>query len=131
MTTVLPSKYSDPVYETAHQSTFSRPPKHAIKKVLPPGVREEDFARAIQDFVAVVGQESVIIDGGLSDYVDPYDVWEADESKREDAERGCVVRPPCARRGLEGGRRRKLRQLFLQHGCAHLARRQQTNCRGS
>jgi len=83
MTSTLPDKYTDPEYEQAHRSTFQRSPKHPIPKTLPPGVSEDDFARALQDFISVVGKDSVFIDGGLSDYVDPYDIWEADESKRK------------------------------------------------
>ncbi len=83
MTSVLPDKYPDPEYETAHRSLFERATKHPIKKVFPPGVREEDFARAIQDFVAVVGEGAVFIDAGLSDYIDPYDIFEADDDKRK------------------------------------------------
>lgn len=83
MTSVLPKKYADPEYEQAHQSLFVRPARHIIKRVLPPGVREADFDQAVQEFVSAVGQANVIVDQGLSDYIDPYDIWEADEGKRK------------------------------------------------
>ncbi len=83
MSSILPDKYSDPEYEQAHRQTFSRPPSHPIKRVLPPGVREDDFAHAIQEFISIVGKDSVFVEDGLSDYVDPYDIWEADETKRK------------------------------------------------
>lgn len=82
MTTVLPDKYSDPEYEKAHRQTFA-PQRNPVKPVLPPGVRESDFAQAIQEFIAVVGEGSVFVGEALTDYVDPYDIWEADEQKRK------------------------------------------------
>jgi hypothetical protein len=83
MTSVLPDKYDDPEYEKAHRETFAPPLQNPVKPVLPPGVRESDFSEAIQDFIAVVGEGSVFIGDALSDYVDPYDIWEADEQKRK------------------------------------------------
>ncbi len=82
MTTTLPDKYPYPEYEAAHRSTFNRPARQPIRKVLPPGVSEEDFGQAIKDFVAVVGEASVFIDEGLSDYVDPYDINESNEKRK-------------------------------------------------
>lgn len=83
MTTQLPDKYDDPACETAHRNTFAPPKKCPVKPVLPPGVREEDFSSAIKDFISVVGAEAVFINEALSDYIDPYDVWEAEEGKRK------------------------------------------------
>jgi hypothetical protein len=83
MTTLLPDKYADPECETAHRSTFAPPTKCPVKPVFPPGVREEDFASAIQDFISAVGDKAVFVNEALSDYIDPYDVWEADEGKRK------------------------------------------------
>jgi hypothetical protein len=82
-TTIIPNTYPDPDYEAAHLATYERKPRHPIKPALPPGVREADFAQAIQDFIAVVGKDSVFVDGGLTDYIDPYDVHEAEEGKRK------------------------------------------------
>lgn len=83
MTSVLPDKYSDPEYERAHRATFAPPQRNPLKPVLPPGVRDSDFSQAIQDFIGVVGERNVFIGEALSDYVDPYDIWEADEQKRK------------------------------------------------
>jgi hypothetical protein len=83
MTSVLPNKYDDEEYEKAHRQTFSPPQRNPIKPVLPPGVRESDFTQAIRDFVGVVGEGNVFIGDALSDYIDPYDIWEADEQKRK------------------------------------------------
>ena len=83
MSTTLPKTYPHADYEAAHQSTYERAPRHPIKPVLPPGVREADFAKALEGFIGAVGKDAVFVGEGLSDYIDPYDVHEADESKRK------------------------------------------------
>ncbi len=83
MTTVLPDKYPDPEYEKAHRDTFAAPTANKITPVLPPGVRKDDFAAAIKEFASVVGEAAVFVDEALSDYIDPYDIWEADKGKRK------------------------------------------------
>jgi hypothetical protein len=83
MSTTIPPTYSDADYEAAHQATYERAPRHPIRPVLPPGVREADFAKAVQEFIDVVGKDAVFIGDGLSDYIDPYDVHEADDAKRK------------------------------------------------
>ncbi|KAK0631334.1 hypothetical protein B0T14DRAFT_532146 [Immersiella caudata] len=83
MSTTIPQTYPDPEYEAAHQATYERTPRFPIPRVLPPGVREADFAKAIQDFVAVVGLDAVFVDEALSDYIDPYDVHEHQGGKRK------------------------------------------------
>jgi len=83
MSTSLPDSYTIPEYEAAHQSTYERVPRYPITPVLPPGVREEDFNKAIDEFIGVVGKDAVFIKEGLSDYIDPYDVDENNEDKRK------------------------------------------------
>jgi hypothetical protein len=83
MSTTIPPTYPDADYEAAHRATYEQTPRHPIKPVLPPGVREADFAKAVQEFVDVVGKDAVFINEGLSDYIDPYDVNEADDTKRK------------------------------------------------
>jgi hypothetical protein len=83
MSTTIPTTYSHPEYEAAHQSTYERAPRYPLKPVLPPGVREADFAQAIQEFISTVGQDAVFINEGLSDYIDPYDVHEDKDDKRK------------------------------------------------
>lgn len=83
MTSVLPDKYAIPEYEDAHRATFAPPQRHPVRPVLPPGVRESDFAQVIKEFAAAVGEGSVFVGEALSDYVDPYDINEADAQKRK------------------------------------------------
>lgn len=82
MSTILPQTYPDPEYEKAHQDTYERTPRFPIKPARPPGVREEDFLQAIQEFIGAVGGDAVFIDEGLSDYIDPYDIHEGDGDGR-------------------------------------------------
>ena len=82
MSAHLPSKYKDSEYQEAHRGIFQSPATRAIPRTLPPGVTEEDFAHAIRAFISVVGPEFVFVDEALSDYIDPYDPYEADETKR-------------------------------------------------
>ena len=79
----IPETYPDPEYEQAHQATYERKPRFPIKPVLPPGVREADFAKAIEEFVGVVGKDAVFCREGLSDYIDPYDVHEHEGDEKE------------------------------------------------
>lgn len=83
MSTTLPKTYTDPDSEAAHVATYERKPRHPIKPALPPGVKESEFNQAIQSFTSIVGKEAVFIDSALSDYIDPYDVNEADPTKRK------------------------------------------------
>ncbi|KAK4223988.1 hypothetical protein QBC38DRAFT_34364 [Podospora fimiseda] len=83
MSTKPPPTYPDQAHEDAHLFTFERNPRHPIKPVLPPGIRQSDLKQAIQEFISVVGKDAVFIDSALSDYIDPYDVNEHDPSKRK------------------------------------------------
>jgi hypothetical protein len=73
-------RYADPEYQAAHDDTFSHPLVPEIEKILPPGVREDDFAAAVESFVGIVGKDNVITD--LTEYVDPYDIPESGISRK-------------------------------------------------
>lgn len=82
MTSSLPPKtYSDPEYEAAHRQTFATP-KTKISNVLPLGVTRATFDVAIKELISAVGVASVFVGEALAHYVDPYDVYEDDESRR-------------------------------------------------
>ena len=83
MTSKFPQNtYPYAEYEQAHQETFA-PPQVPIKHVLPPGMSETAFSQAISEFSHVVGKDQVFIGEALAHYIDPYDIWEEDESKRK------------------------------------------------
>ncbi|KAJ5932829.1 hypothetical protein N7516_007318 [Penicillium verrucosum] len=108
MTSSLPPKtYSDPEYEAAHRQTFATP-KTKIPNVLPLGVTRATFDVAIKELISAVGVASVFVEEALAHYVDPYDVYEDDESRR---------RVPSA--AVTPGSLDKLRQVLKianQHG---------------
>jgi len=87
----IPETYPDPEYEQAHRATYERKPRFPIKPVLPPGVREADFAKAIDEFVGVVGKDAVFCREGLSDYIDPYDVHEHEQEEGRRKVPGAAV----------------------------------------
>lgn len=83
MSTALPQNtYPDQEYEDAHLMTFSTP-KVAIPSILPPDVTHDTFLQAITEFTEAIGKDNVFIGAGLSHYVDPYDLSEADETRRK------------------------------------------------
>lgn len=83
MSTTIPQTYPDPEYESAHTSTYERRPRFPIQPALPPGVRESDFSLAISEFLSALGPSAVFVGDALSDYIDPYDVHEHDDTQRK------------------------------------------------
>ncbi|OAL33086.1 hypothetical protein AYO20_07568 [Fonsecaea nubica] len=84
MTSKLPvNTYADPEYDRAHQKTFAPPKIAPIKSVLPPNVTRADFETALRDLIAIVGRTQVFIGDALAHYIDPYELYENDESKRK------------------------------------------------
>lgn len=83
MTSSLPTRtYPYPEYEAAHQQTFA-PPKRKIPSVLPVGVTKSNFDLSIKELVSAIGVDAVFLGEALAHYVDPYDVYEDNESKRK------------------------------------------------
>ncbi|KAL2839391.1 hypothetical protein BJY01DRAFT_250487 [Aspergillus pseudoustus] len=82
MTSSLPLKtYFDPEYEAAHRQTFAAP-KTEIPAVLPIGVTQATFETAIKQLISALAVSSVFVGDALAHYVDPYDVYEDDQSRR-------------------------------------------------
>lgn len=73
----LPPAYADSTYQSAHEEVFSTPLTKIIETVLPPGVSQGDFSRAIEKFIRVLGKDAVFTGNDLKYYVDPYDIPEA------------------------------------------------------
>lgn len=69
-------RYADPVYQAAHDETYSNPITKEIPAVLPPGVSREDFDKALDQLAASLGDDSVYKGEKLKDYVDPYEIPE-------------------------------------------------------
>lgn len=81
--TKLPVRYADPEYQKTHTALFSNSITRPLEPTRPPGVTEADFQFAIQEFVAALGSDGVLIGEALVDYVDPYELYEDISSQRK------------------------------------------------
>ncbi|KIW98341.1 uncharacterized protein Z519_00001 [Cladophialophora bantiana CBS 173.52] len=78
----FPIRYNDPEYQLNHQNLFSQALLCPLKNVLPPGVDQAQFDRAIVEFEDAVGKDNVFRGEALEEYVDPYELWE-EEGRRK------------------------------------------------
>lgn len=69
-------RYADPVYQNAHDTTFSTPVLKGIPATLPPGVSQEDFDKALDQIASTLGDHAVFRGEKLKEYVDPYEIPE-------------------------------------------------------
>ncbi|KAI1384334.1 putative vanilly-alcohol oxidase [Hypoxylon trugodes] len=77
MATNTRPRYTDPLYQTAHEEAFSKPLFAEIKTVLPPDVSHEDFDSALNQIVEALGKDAIFTGPSLKDYVDPYEIPES------------------------------------------------------
>ena len=59
------------------------PPQKLKEECKKHGITEGDFQSAIQEFVAALGSEGVLIGEALVDYIDPYELYEDISSHRK------------------------------------------------
>ena len=79
----LPSPaYINAEYQSTHYNLFKDSITTPLKHVLPPGVTQYAFDAAILQYMAVVGHDHVLRGDALTEYIDPYELWEA-EGKRK------------------------------------------------
>ncbi|KAL0259812.1 hypothetical protein SLS55_005552 [Diplodia seriata] len=78
----FPERYHDPEYQSTHRELQSNSLIRPLEAVLPPGVSQADFDRAIKEYTDVVGEDGVFIGQALEDYIDPYELWEAEGKRR-------------------------------------------------
>ncbi|KAJ5950822.1 D-lactate dehydrogenase [Penicillium vulpinum] len=90
--TKLPIRYQDPEYQETHRAVFQGSLTRPLKQVLPPGVTHADFKLAIEEFVRALGPDGVIVGDAISDYVDPYELYEDNESERKVASAAVLPR---------------------------------------
>ncbi|KAF2015802.1 vanillyl alcohol oxidase [Aaosphaeria arxii CBS 175.79] len=74
--------YTNPEYQTTHLTLFKQSITTPLKSVLPPGVTRYAFEAAILQYMVVVGHEQVLQGDALAEYIDPYELREA-EGKRK------------------------------------------------
>ncbi|KAF9730741.1 hypothetical protein PMIN06_006371 [Paraphaeosphaeria minitans] len=87
----LPSPaYVNAEYQSTHCNLFKDSITTPLKSALPPGFTQYAFDAAIIQFMAVVGHQQVLQGDALIEYIDPYELWEA-EGKRKTP--SAAVRP--------------------------------------
>lgn len=69
-------RYADPVYQKAHDDTYSTPVVKGVPAVLPPGVTQGEFDKALDQLAAALGEDAVYRGDRLAEYVDPYEIPE-------------------------------------------------------
>ncbi|KAF3403471.1 Vanillyl-alcohol oxidase [Penicillium rolfsii] len=88
----LPTRYADPKYQANHKTLFSGSLIRPLPRALPPGLDQATFQRAIDEFVNILGSDSVLVGDALVDYVDPYELYEDKESERKVASAAVLPR---------------------------------------
>ncbi|KAI1871232.1 uncharacterized protein JN550_004677 [Neoarthrinium moseri] len=84
MTSTQPTNtYPDLEYEEAHIRTFTPRKDRPISLVLPPGINQETFEKAVEEFALAIGKDQVFVKEALAQYIDPYDLHDDDNSKRK------------------------------------------------
>lgn len=82
--------YVDAEYQSTHYTLFKESITVPLKAVLPPGVTQSDFKNAIQRYKDVVGEDQVLRGDGLTEYIDPYELREAEGDRKMPS---AAVRP--------------------------------------
>jgi hypothetical protein len=75
-------RYADPIYQTAHDSTYNKPIIQGIPQVLPPGISQNDFDSALEQIAATLGTDAVFRGERLKEYVDPYEIPESSHERK-------------------------------------------------
>ncbi len=75
-------RYADALYQNAHDDMFSKSLFADIPIVLPPGVDQQAFDAALEEFAAAVGGSQFVFSGtNLKEYVDPYEIPESGKER--------------------------------------------------
>jgi hypothetical protein len=81
--TKLPIRYESFEYQETHRAVFQGSLTRPLKPVLPPGLSQADFKLAIKEFVRALRSDRVVIGDAISNYVDPYELYEDNDSERK------------------------------------------------
>lgn len=74
--------YTDEEYQSTHYDLFKNSITAPLKTVLPAGISQTSFDAAIEKYRNVVGHDEVCLTNDLAEYIDPYELHEA-EGKRK------------------------------------------------
>ena len=69
-------RYQDDEVQKAHTDLYLNSSDRPLYPVLPPGVSQEEFDKAIHELVNVIGSKNVFAGEALQDYIDPYEIDE-------------------------------------------------------
>ncbi|KAH8899752.1 glycolate oxidase [Thozetella sp. PMI_491] len=85
-----PPRYADAIYQNAHDEMFSKPIRPDIPIVLPPGLDQQTFDKALEEFAAAVGGSEYTFSGeNLKEYVDPYEIPESGKERNTPSAAVC------------------------------------------
>ncbi|KAI8712964.1 putative 4-cresol dehydrogenase protein [Fusarium sp. LHS14.1] len=65
-----------------HRKIFDSALLRPLEPVLPPGLDQAQFDRAIVELVKQLGADSVFVGEALRDYIDPFEIWELEGQRR-------------------------------------------------
>ncbi|KAF5228054.1 hypothetical protein FANTH_14615 [Fusarium anthophilum] len=65
-----------------HRKIFDSALLRPLEPVLPPGLDQAQFDRAIAALVKQLGADSVFVGDALRDYIDPFEIWEVEGQRR-------------------------------------------------
>lgn len=74
--------YSDEEYQSTHYNLFKNSITTPLNPPLPPGVTRYAFEAAILQYMMIVGWDQVLQNDALVEYIDPYDLNEADGKRK-------------------------------------------------
>lgn len=82
--------YVDNEYQNTHYNLFKDSITVELTSVLPPGVSQDTFNNAVQGYKAAVGNDQVLQGNDLTEYIDPYELQEAEGTRKMPS---AAVRP--------------------------------------
>jgi hypothetical protein len=74
--------YVNEEYQSTHYNLFKDSITVPLKSVLPPGISQGAFDAAINKYQDAVGHDQVYLKNDLAEYIDPYELHEAEGKRR-------------------------------------------------
>jgi hypothetical protein len=84
------SMYLDAEYQSTHYNLFKNSITVPLTSVLPPGLSQSAFDDALKEYEKAVGDDQVLRGGSLTEYIDPYELHEAEGIRKMPS---AAVRP--------------------------------------
>lgn len=74
--------YANQEYQSTHYNLFKESITVPLTQVLPPGLKKEAFDAAIRKYKDAVGDDQVLLCDDLTEYIDPYELREAEGQRK-------------------------------------------------